>query len=110
MSYLPWQYAYLRHLWRETDAETTNFMLDNTDWDNEKAQAFKAGFDAGKEQLLRVCEKCGGLGDDNKLHEFNKCEPCNGTGKVVESPAFVPTESQFWHGVWLNGKPGNQQP
>lgn len=30
-----------------------------------------------------VCPTCGGLGDDNKKHEFNKCNDCNGTGKIA---------------------------
>lgn len=29
-----------------------------------------------------VCEKCGGLGDDNVTYKFHSCTACNGTGRI----------------------------
>ena len=30
-----------------------------------------------------ICPVCAGLGDDNVKYEFNPCQNCNGTGKVI---------------------------
>lgn len=38
-----------------------------------------------------ICPDCKGLGDDNVKYEFNKCERCNGIGKVIEE---LETETQ----------------
>lgn len=40
---------------------------------------------AMKDVVTKVCEGCGGLGDDNVRHEFNQCPVCRGTGRVPDN-------------------------